>query len=614
MPSTSLLEIADQLDFSLHTDKETVFGKVGAYRITAIDRHKSFGFFTSIAGIEREQLDTLKHWLEKTSFSLKLDGYDLAENFLAVYAEKPLFGAVRKSVSFLKTLAAKLESLELPPDACAVCGEPAQTTAMYMGFFTSIHEACIDQPGYDFTGQMPDTEEDDDHDFIKLEEDSVQDTSPMAALAATMQDYEQSFIDDTVALCAIKSVKGDATDDAPYGKETVDALDWFLRKGEALGFKAVNVDNRAGYLEMGEGDEMVACVCHLDVVPAGDGWTYDPFEARIEDGKIIARGTADDKGPALMAVYALKALMDDPDFKPNKRLRIIVGLDEESGSTCMDHYVKHQEVPVAGFTADAEFPAIYAEKGITRIELSMPRSGKEPVKYARGGEALNMVAAKASFSVKMRDGHVEELEYAGKPAHASTPELGDNAITKGFWDVKAKLADAGLKDEFVEAVTTFVGDDLFGTNLGLDFTDESGRTSMNVGTLYIGEKEACIGIDVRYPVTLDVHAALADKKAALEALGVQVNTVHGMDPLNLGKNSDLITTLMSTYNESMGTDDEAVAIGGGTYARSVPNIAAFGPAFPDDEHVAHQADEYISIEKAMAAAAIYREVFRKLST
>ncbi len=612
MPSTLLLEIAAALDFSLHSDQETVFGKVDGYRFTAVERAKTIGFFTSVAGITPEHLQDLSAWLEKTAFSLKLETYDLDANFLGVFAHKPLFSGVKKAVSFLHAMTTKLSDLAVPVNACAVCGEEAATNAMYMGLFAAIHEACVDREGHDFTGQTTMSNEADD--FIKLEEDSVQEKSPLATIAASMKDYEQAFVDDTVALCAIKSVKGTPSEEAPYGQETRQALDWFLKRGEALGFKAVNVDNRAGYLEMGEGEEMVACVCHLDVVPAGDGWTYDPFVARVEDGKIIARGTSDDKGPALMGVYALKALLDDPDFKAKKRLRIIVGLDEESGSTCMDHYVKTEEIPVAGFTADAEFPAIYAEKGITRIELSMPRTGNEPLKYARGGEALNMVAAKASFSLKMRDGHIEELTYAGKPAHASTPELGENAIVKGFKDVKHKLDEGGLKDEFVDAVYHFVGDDLNGANLGIDFEDESGRTSMNVGTLSIGEKEARIGIDVRYPVTLDINAAFAEKKAELEACGVQVNTVHGMDPLNLGKTSDLIQTLMSTYNEMMEESDEAVAIGGGTYARSVPNIAAFGPAFPDDEHVAHQADEYISIEKAMAAAAIYREVFRKLGS
>ena len=610
MPSTTLLEIADALSFKLHNDKETVFGDLDGYKLTANTTPRGVAFFIPVAGIEPENLALLSEWLEKTKHPLTLDSYDLAANFLAVYAKKPLLGAVDKSVRFLKQLTARLDQLEVPSDACAVCGEPAQSKALYMGMYAAIHDTCIDQPGRDFTGDY--AIEDSSNDLFMITEDKME--NPVTALAETMNDYKQPFIDDTVQLVAFKSVKGAAVDGAPYGPETVRALEWFLARGEALGFKAMNVANRAGYLEMGQGEDMVACVCHLDVVPAGDGWTSDPFQARIEDGKIIARGTSDDKGPALMAVYALKALMDDPSFKPTKRLRLIVGLDEESGSSCMDYYVRHEEIPSAGFTADAEFPAIYAEKGITRIELSMPRDGSEPVKSAKGGEALNMVAAKAAFSVEGLDGSVAEQTFDGKPAHASTPELGDNAIAKGMLAIRASLAEHQRKDEFLDAFADFVGDNLHGTDLGIDFTDESGRTTVNVGMLTITDKDARIGIDVRYPVTLSIVDALADAKRALEARGVIVNTVHDMPPLNLGKDSELIRTLMSTYNENMGTSDEAVAIGGGTYARSVPNIAAFGPGFPDDEHVAHQADEYISIEKAMAAAAIYRDVFRKLGS
>lgn len=614
MPTTTLLELAKRLDFKLHKDGETVFGDFGGFKVTAIDAKNGPAFFIPVAGIKKEALAALSEKLEQNHYAVPFTSYEFAANFLAVYTKKPLLGAIDKLFKCLQQLINDLEQAGVKPNACLVCGEPTDTKAMYSGMYTSIHDTCLDKEGKNFTDDAMRLG-DDDLIFITetTTEEPMTENNPIKKLADSMKDYQEPFVQDTVELCAIKSVKGPATDDAPYGKETVEALNWFLKRGEALGFKTVNVDNRAGYLEMGEGDEMVACVCHLDVVPAGDGWSSDPFVARIEDGNIIARGTSDDKGPALMGVYALKALLDDPTFKPTKRLRIIVGLDEESGSSCMAHYVKTQEIPVAGFTADAEFPAIYAEKGITRIELSMARTGKEHILEAKGGEALNMVAAKASF--KMQMGPIRNtLDFKGIPAHASTPEQGENAITKGLFDIKERLGtNHKCNDPFADAFVKYVGSDLHGTTLGIDAEDESGRTTINVGMLSIDETKATVGIDVRYPVTFDIKSALAGKQEEMAADGIELTVVHEAAPLNLGKDSKLIQTLMKAYNDGMGTDEDAVAIGGGTYARAVPNIAAFGPGFPDDEHVAHQADEFISIERAMAAAAIYRDVFKQLA-
>lgn len=77
-----------------------------------------------------------------------------------------------------------------------------------------------------------------------------------------------------------------------------------------MGFQTRDVDGHCGWCEYGEGEEMVAVLCHLDVVPAGDGWHYPPYDCTWAEGRIYGRGVIDDKGPAAAALYALKAVRD----------------------------------------------------------------------------------------------------------------------------------------------------------------------------------------------------------------------------------------------------------------------------------------------------------------
>ena len=433
--------------------------------------------------------------------------------------------------------------------------------------------------------------------------------SVIKRLAATMSDYRADFIDYLSALIEIPSVMGTAEPGAPYGKEPVRALELFLEQGQALGFKTVNVDNHAGYVEMGSGEEMVAALCHLDVVPAGTGWERDPFTAIIEDGVMYGRGTSDDKGPAVAVLFALKALADDPDFKPKRRLRLIVGTNEENGSACMRYYTAHEEIPVSGFTADADFPAVYAEKGIARVELLWQRNGKEKLKSASGGEAINMVPGACIVGYQDDDGKIIEKEFTGKTAHASMPYLGENAISAAM----EYLAQMDPEDPVIDFYQKYLGFETDGQGLGLAFTDESGQTTVNVGLISINQTEARLNLDIRYPVTMDFHSELVRLQNEFAPTGITIVLKEESAPLNLGKDSYLISTVMDVYSESTGLDAEAVTRGGGTYARSVPNICAFGMQFPGDVEVAHQINEFIEIDKALAAAAIYRDSLRKLA-
>ncbi len=623
MISNALLKFAAAHDWHAEDDEKFVFGKFNGYCFTAMTQDALSSYFLPLAGISPEDLLDFSQYIEEGHFSLKLVDYEMTDNFLLLRAKDTLFNSTAKQIErFLTQLTQKLEEYELNPQNCIICGQPAETEILYVGLYAYAHPDCLDKKGIDYTaGFMAD--KDDSEEFLILkrdgegedllaygpaeEDDLLPDPEKLAALAAEMSGYTEGLIRDLTALCAVPSVKGTEEDDAPFGRATVEALDVFLGQAEALGFRTKNIDNMAGYAEYGPEDaaEMVACVCHLDVVPTGDGWTADPWELRHEDGKLIARGVSDDKGPALSALYAAKALMDDQDYSPDKRIRIIVGLDEESGSACMDHYVKHEEIPQMGFTSDADFPAIYAEKGIARLRFTIPRSEDDRIATAKAGSAVNMVPS--SIKIELRDGSSENFD--GVTAHGSRPDLGINAINVAV----DSLLDSGHEDSFLSFYNKYFAES-DGKTLGLAFEDESGNTTVNAGLLDITDERAELVVDLRYPVSFDFDTALEELKDSLDKEGISLIVQDHMDPLYLPKDSPLISTLMDVYNEGTGTEGRAVAIGGGTYARSIPNICAYGPAFPGDEDVAHQADEWISVEKLMAATCIYRNAFRKLAT
>ena len=179
-------------------------------------------------------------------------------------------------------------------------------------------------------------------------------------------------------LIKIPSVHSESNNvNEPFGENTIKALEYTLNLGKKLGFKTKNIDGYCGYIEFGEGPELIGIVGHLDVVPEGENWTYPPFDARIEDNKMYGRGAIDDKGPVMASLYAMKAVMDycsENNISINKRVRLILGLNEERDWKCINYYKGHEEIPSIGFSPDADFPCIYAEKGLLSPFLIMDYS------------------------------------------------------------------------------------------------------------------------------------------------------------------------------------------------------------------------------------------------
>lgn len=471
-------------------------------------------------------------------------------------------------------------------------------------------------------------------------------------IALELEKNRDALITDLIQLIKINSVKGQPIEYnggiLPFGKGVHDALLFMETIAQREGFIFHDVDHYGAHIDFGEGkEETMGVLLHLDVVPEGSGWKYGPFAGEIEDGKIYGRGALDDKGPTIAAFYAIK-ILKDLGFQPEKGIRLILGLDEETGWSGMDYYLAQENPPDFGFTPDAEFPVIRGEKGILTFDIVKklsPTIGLErglELRSLKGGQAANMVADSARALLFHKDpayyeilkgkisdynengkvkvgsrlcGKSMEITTSGISAHGARPESGLNAIS-GIMDFLSTLAfSEDHANDFIQFYQKHIAFDLTGALLGVGFSDkESGPLVLNIGRANINRKEARVTVNVRYPVTLeeDVFYETLMETLSLYDLGIVKTMIQ--KPIYFSRENPLIEKLMSIYQEHTGDlESEAAIIGGGTYARAMNNFVAFGPAFPGDEEVAHQKDEYMDIEKLMQATVIYAHAIYELT-
>lgn len=437
-----------------------------------------------------------------------------------------------------------------------------------------------------------------------------------------LKDEMFESIKESVAIC---SVKGDPEPDAPYGREVKEALDHALALGEKMGFKTGNVDNRVGWIEYGDGEEMVGILGHMDVVPLGEGWDHDPLGCEVCDGRMYGRGVQDDKGPTIGAIYALKAIRD-LNLPIDRRIRVLFGCDEESGSSCVEHYIKvGGELPTIGFTPDAQFPAIFCEKGQTFWDISKKIEEKPAIKVLsiEGGVAKNVVTPKCTL-IAEGDLVVEEKDYItvekkdgktivtaeGVSAHGSTPELGKNAAIRLF-DALKENHFGGDVQRMIDFIMEKIGWETNGKSLDICYEDEeTGNTTVNLGVIKCDEEELSFTLDIRYPKNAKEEDVVTSVTDHAKSYGLEVeNELHSL--LYVPKDSELVQKLTKVYCEETGDmDAKPIAIGGGTYAKSFDNMVAFGPIFPGEEEVIHAPNEYANMDNLVrsiqiTAAAMY---------
>lgn len=402
-------------------------------------------------------------------------------------------------------------------------------------------------------------------------------------------------------LLKFNSTQGKAVEGKPFGEGCADCLNHFLSLAASFGFSVKNYDNYVGEVCFGEGKDF-AVLAHLDVVPAGSGWEHDPFGGEIDtvNKKIWGRGAMDDKGPALIALYAMKALKDE-GFTPNRTIKLILGCNEESGWACIDHYNKVATMPEEGISPDADFPVIYAEKGIIHVKLAF-NAEHAPFTGLKGGDLSNMVCDYCEAYADEKASLIEQLNLAyvggkviskGKSAHGSTPDKGVNAI-------KNMLDYLGLGE-----MTRLLFADGFGF---ASFEDETGKLTFSPNLIEQKDGKIFVTCDIRYPATYTAANVLAQ----IEKAGIEYTIVHEQAPLYNDINSPMIKTLCAVYNEVTGKNVTPIAIGGGTYARALKFGAAFGPEEEGEESTIHQANEYITFEKIEKCYKIYKIALERL--
>ncbi|TCI61591.1 dipeptidase PepV [Exiguobacterium sp. SH0S2] len=450
---------------------------------------------------------------------------------------------------------------------------------------------------------------------------------------------KDAFLNDLKGLLTIPSVLNESKTgpNEPFGPEVRQALDYMLELGQRDGFITKDVDGYAGHLEYGEGEELVGILCHLDVVPAGDGWTYGAFNPTITDGKIFARGSNDDKGPTMAAYYGL-LIVKELGLPLSKRVRLIAGCDEESEWRCVREYFKQEEMPTYGFAPDADFPIINAEKGLydgvlKQLPIQHGTGTKHHLVSFISGERPNMVPDVATAVLKTNEvledqfeAYLEKYEadgtcvfeegmytftIKGVAAHAMEPDNGVNAayVLAGFLLTLALDIQGERYIEFVRHVFA----DSRGISLGIEASDETGDLTINGGVFRYNDTERMATVNIRYPYTAKFTERLQNLKEIALSFGFELTTKHHMPPHHVSEDHPLVTTLAGVYERQTGESAHLMAIGGGTYARSLEAGVAFGALFPGAKDVAHQVDEYMEVEDLLRAAAIYAEAIYELA-
>ncbi|MCB7521510.1 dipeptidase PepV [[Clostridium] hylemonae] len=455
-----------------------------------------------------------------------------------------------------------------------------------------------------------------------------------------IEKYREDIVRCTRNLVRIPSVKDTPLPQMPFGRPIGECLDETLALCRSLGMRTKNCGGYAGWAETGSGEELCGVLVHLDVVPAGDGWTHPPFGGLMEDGKIYGRGTVDDKGPAAASIFALKAIMES-SLTLSSRIRIIFGTDEENDWACMDHYKEQEEIPSAGFSPDAEFPVIYAEKGILFATLTKEGTLPEGIPYIRslsGGRRANMVPDECRAEIVLPEpdaafvrqlkaaadsageaeitvsGSLITVRTAGKTAHGSTPENGVNAISVMMNVLAPVMTENSFQKDFLDFYMSHIGSETDGCSMFGSLSDEpSGKLVLNAGVLTMDTHSAALKLNIRYPVTYTgTHIWQRLTKAAADA-GLRAVIDLNSEPLYADADSHIVQTLLSVYHSYCPDGSVPIAVGGGTYARSMPNSVAFGPVFPGKAELAHCPDEYISVEDLILSAKIYAGAMYRLA-
>lgn len=454
---------------------------------------------------------------------------------------------------------------------------------------------------------------------------------------------KEELICELQELIQIESIldEDQATEQFPFGPGPLAALTWLLEKGQQQGMTTKNIDNMAGHIEIGEGEDLLGVLCHVDVVPVGDlaNWQYPPFQGVIANGKLFGRGAIDDKGPTMAAWLAMK-MIKDAGILLTKRVRMIIGSDEESGFRCVKRYFEKEEMPALGFAPDADFPLINAEKGIAALvfnQKAKPQTDEQLVSF-NAGKRSNMVPDLATAVVEnvsddfksnfreylqknqyegslLIEGNQYIITVKGKSAHAMEPEKGINAAVLLATFLQLALTTKAGR-EFAMFIVDVFGVNHLGSAIGLNFVDDiSGETTLNAGVVTFNHEHGGeIIVSMRYSVTYPFEEKITATQEKLTKTDFTLDIQSDSKPHYVSAEDELVQTLEAVYRKYTGDNTTPLlSTGGGTYARVMKKGVAFGMLFPGEPDLAHQANEFVVVDNLVKAAAIYADAIVQLA-
>ena len=466
-------------------------------------------------------------------------------------------------------------------------------------------------------------------------------------IKSKIEEYRTEMVSSLSALISVPSIAVRTQGPDPFGAPVQQAYEAMLRMGADAGFRTFDADHFGGHLDYeGAGEGIFGIVGHLDVVPEGDGWDFDPYGGEVIDGCVCGRGAMDDKGPVIAAFYAMKALKDC-GFVPEKTVRMILGLDEETEWEGMRHYLAFvPDTPDCGITPDADFPVIHGEKGILVFDIARKFGRTQDkglqLRSVRGGTAANSVADSARAVIYRDDGgdyddiksmltalrestgwkinfkgigKSLEIRVTGQSAHGAKPEQGQNAISI-LMNVFSYLNFASDDvTEFIRFYNDHIGFDLHGERIGCAMEDEqSGPLVWNVGMIDLDPGSVRLTVNVRYPVTAEDDQVYDRITSVITPYDLGIIKGKHQPPLYVPADDPMIVTLMDIYRRATGDEQsQPLVIGGGTYARAMDGIVAFGARFPGKPELGHQKNEKIPVDDLVLLAKIYAETIVRLA-
>ncbi len=454
-------------------------------------------------------------------------------------------------------------------------------------------------------------------------------------IQAWLKDHEQDLLNDTIKMLQIPSIESEAAENAPYGAENRKALDFALGLATEYGMATKDLEGHIGYGDFGSGTRLIVSLGHLDVVPVGPGWKHAPFGAEIDGDYIYARGSTDDKGPTMASFYAMRAIKECcPDLPA--RMRQVFGCNEESGFGCVARYVETEEPPTFGVAPDSGWPLYHCEKGIANLEVTVPLcSGEMKLLSVEGGQRPNIVidscsarikvaaSAKTHVEGKLADSWDRNITYSwegdelgiyavGKACHGSQPFLGDSAairILRFLYEI-TPLSTESYYFELLEL--THIG----GAGLGIAGSDEvSGDLTCNLGIVKAENGELNLLFNIRYPSTWTGAQLQSKCENHLKELksGFTLAVTRDSPSLYFPLDHPLVKTVVDVYEEETGERKKPGVMGGGTYARAIPNTVSIGTGWEGDGK-AHETDERLKVAHLFKMSRIYAHILYRLAT